>query len=94
MEQKLQLLYPSVSPDIIQMVIEDNEAFILDYCNLAEIPESLSSVLLLMCQECINKLGAEGFSSEGAGGSSVSYVTDYSDRVYKRLNRHRLIKVH
>lgn len=93
MLEKLQLLYPAVDADILNMVIDNAESFVLDYCNIDEIPSVLSSVLLEMCKQEINKIGAEGFNSESAGGGNISYETDYSPNVYKRLAKHKRIKM-
>lgn len=92
MKNKLKLLYPSVDMEVIELVLEQAQSFILDYCNLEELPESLSSVLLEMSKQDLNRLRSEGITSEGGGGSSVSYETDYTKQVYKRLNKHKRIK--
>ena len=92
MEEKLALLYPSISSSIIALILEQAQSFILDYCNLENIPSALNSVLLEMCKQDLNRLSAEGFNSESAGGSSISYSTDYTDAIYKRLKKHKRIK--
>jgi hypothetical protein len=92
MINKLKLLYPSLNDEVLALVLEQAQDFVLDYCNIEEIPNSLNSVLLDMCKQDINKLNAEGFNSESAGGSSISYETDYSQSVYKRLKKHKRVK--
>ena len=92
MINKLKLLYPSLDDGVLALVLEQAQDFVLDYCNIEEIPNSLNSVLLDMCKQDINKLNAEGFNSESAGGSSISYDTDYSQSVYKRLKKHKRVK--
>lgn len=92
MEEKLILLYPSVDIAVLALVIEQVQAFVLDYCNLEEIPESLSSVMLEMCKQDLNKMLSQGISSQSAGGSTVSYEQDYTQNVYKRLKKHKRIK--
>ncbi len=92
MINKLKLLYPSLNDGVLALVLEQAQDFVLDYCNIEEIPNSLNSVLLDMCKQDINKLNAEGFNSESAGGSSISYDTDYSQSVYKRLKKHKRVK--
>lgn len=91
MENKLKLLYPSIDVNVIVLVIEQAQSFVLDYCNLDEVPEALESVVLDMCKQDLNRLKGEGLSSEGAGGSSISYENDYSPQVYKRLKKHKRI---
>ena len=92
MVNKLKLLYPSLNDEVLALVLAQAQDFVLDYCNIEEIPNSLNSVLLDMCKQDINKLNAEGFNSESAGGSSISYETDYSQSVYKRLKKHKRVK--
>ena len=92
MEQKLKLLYPSIDDSVIALVIAQAQSYILDYCNLEEIPAALESVVLDMCKQDLNRLRAEGLSSESAGGSSLSYEQDYTPNVYKRLKKHKKLK--
>lgn len=89
MEQQLGILYPAISSAVIALVVSNCEDYVLDYCRLDEIPSALESVVFQMSKEDLNKIGAEGFNSESAGGASVSYETDYSPLVYKRLNKHK-----
>lgn len=93
MLEKLKLLYPAVDADILELVLEHAEQFVLDYCNIEDIPLALNSVLLDMCKQDINKIGAEGFNSESAGGANISYESDYSQIVYKRLQKHKRIRI-
>lgn len=92
MEEKLTLLYPSVDNQVIALVIEQVQSFVLDYCNIQEVPEALESVMVDMCKQDINKLLSQGISNQSAGGSSVSYEQDYTQNVYKRLKKHKRIK--
>ena len=92
MEDKLALLYPSVDGNVIALVIEQVQSFVLDYCNLIEVPEALESVMLDMAKQDLNKMLSQGISSQSAGGSSVSYEQDYTQNVYKRLKKHKRIK--
>lgn len=92
MEEKLTLLYPSVDIAVIALVLGQVQSFVLDYCNLEEIPDSLKSVMLDMCKQDLNRMLSQGISSQSAGGSTVSYEQDYTQNVYKRLKKHKRIK--
>ena len=92
MEEKLKLLYPSIDENVIALVVQQVQSFILDYCNLSEVPEGLSSVMVDMAKQDLNKMLSEGISSQSAGGSSVSYEQDYTQNIYKRLKKHKRIK--
>ena len=92
LSEKLEVLYPSVSEEVVDIVIESAKDYIFTYCNILEVPESLNGTLLQMCKEDLNRIGSEGLTSESAGGSAVGYNSDYSDTVYKALNKHRRIR--
>lgn len=90
---KLKLFYPSIPEDVLESIIEDAQSFALDYCNLEECPASMDTLLFKMCQEDINKIGSEGYASESIAGNSTSYSDDYSPGIYKRLNKHKHIRM-
>ena len=74
--------------------IEENaRAFILSYCNLKEFPTGLEFIVPRMVEEDYNRQGAEGMSGRGVAGVSESYDTDYSQQVYKALNKFKRIRV-
>lgn len=86
----LEILYPSIDSEVLEVLLKNAKAFVSEYCDIeGELPESLEHTLLLMIREDITKIGSEALSSESAGGASLSYLTDYSDKVYKVLKRHR-----
>ena len=89
---KLQLLYPSLQPEVLSLIIESAEQFVVDYCGLSAYSNTFDGVVFRMCQEDINSLYAEGYTSESLEGSSVSYTNDYSSRIYKALNKHKHVR--
>lgn len=93
MIKKLKMLYPSVSDEVLNLVLENVQSFALDYCNLKGCPASMDTLLFKMCQEDLNKLGSEGFTNESVAGNSLSYLNDYSPLIYKRLNKHKHIRI-
>lgn len=90
---KLQLLYPAANEEILGLLLDSAKQFILDYCGLDSYDSKFDGVLLRMVQEDYNALYSEGFTSESAEGSSVSYSPDYSERIYRTLNRCKKVKV-
>ncbi|MBM6813895.1 hypothetical protein H7U31_02305 [Olsenella uli] len=92
MLDKLKLLYPGISDELLSFLLENAQSFVCDYCNLQEYDEALDATLLRILQEDITKLDAQGMSGESAGGVSISYTSDYSPSVYASLNRHKRIK--
>ena len=56
MEENIKLLYPSVDDKVIALVLGQVQSFVLDYCNIAEIPSTLEGVVLEMCKQDLNKM--------------------------------------
>ena len=90
---KLKLLYPAINEEILGLLLDSAKQFIVDYCGLDAYDAKFDSVLLRMVQEDVNQLYSEGFQSESAEGSSVSYSPDYSERIYRALNRNKKVRV-
>ena len=92
MLQKLKLLYPALSDELLSLLLENATTFVCDYCNLDNLDSSLNAALFRIIQEDVTKLDSQGIGSESAGGDSVSYTTDYSPAIYKALNKHKRIR--
>lgn len=88
----LELLYPSLDSDVTALLLSQAKSFVLDYCGIEEIPTALQAVVFEMCKQDANKLLAEGLKEESAGGSTVSYESDYTPSVYKRLKKHKRLR--
>lgn len=93
MNANLKLLYPSLSESILDVVENAAREDFIEYCNIEEVPDEASYLLLAMCQERVNRLYSEGLTGESVGGSTVSLLTDYSDQVKKRLKQYKRIRV-
>lgn len=89
---KLKLLIPNASDEVLSLLIDLAKDFTINYCNLSEYNTALDNVVLKMVSEDFNKLGYEGISSKSFSGISESYTTDYSGEIYKLLNKHRRLK--
>ncbi len=92
MLEKLKILYPAIPDELLSLLLENAITFVCDYCNLDEVDSSLNATIFRIVQEDLNKVDAQGFSSESAGGVSISYTSDYSPSVYASLNKHKRVK--
>ena len=92
MIEKLKILYPAIPDELLSLLLENAQTFICDYCNLDEIDSSLNATLFKIIQEDLNKVDAQGMTSESAGGVSIAYTSDYSPAVYASLNKHKRIR--
>ena len=90
---KLKILYPALDDEVLGLLLDSAKQYIIDYCGLDAYDAKFDSVLLRMVQEDVNALYAEGYTSESAEGSSVSYSPDYSERIYRTLNRNKKVRV-
>ena len=92
MLEKLKILYPAIPDELLSLLLENAITFVCDYCNLDEVDSSLNATIFRIVKEDLNKVDAQGFSSESAGGVSISYTSDYSPSVYASLNKHKRVK--
>lgn len=80
------------SDALINVLIEEAQAFIMDYCTLTAYDTALDNITIKMVLELYNKRGAEGINSKSYSGISENYTNDYSASIYTLLNKHRRIK--
>lgn len=92
MLEKLKLLYPALSDELLSLLLENAITFVCDYCHIDEVDSSLNATLFKIVQEDLSKLDSQGIGSESAGGVSVSYTSDYSPAIYNSLNKHKRIR--
>lgn len=92
MLKKLKLLYPALSDELLQLLLENAITFVCDYCHIDEVDSSLNATIFKIIQEDLSKIDSQGLSSESAGGVSVSYTSDYSPVIYASLNKHKRVR--
>ncbi|MEE0727684.1 MAG: phage head-tail connector protein [Clostridium saudiense] len=78
--------------ELFNMVLEDAETEILDYCNRDVLLPRMFGLQRELAIVYYNRLGSEGESSRSEGGVSVSYSTDIPENIKKRLNSYRRLK--
>lgn len=78
---------------LLNLLLDECEAFALDYCHIDEATPSLDEVIVLMVLERYNKLGNEGVASATYGGISENFMEDYSEGIYRRLKTFRKVRV-
>ncbi len=79
--------------NLLNMLLEDAEGEILDFCNRDILPikaESLQRELVIIYY---NRLGSEGETSRSEGGVSVSYSTEIPESIKNRLIAFRRLKL-
>ena len=89
---KLQVRLKEEDTDLLEQLLEDAEAEILDYCNRDVLLPRMLGLQRELAIVYYNRLGSEGESSRSEGGVSVSYSTDIPENIKRRLNSYRRLK--
>ena len=76
---------------LLQQLLDDAEAEILDYCNRAELKPSMYPLQRELAIIYYNRKGDEGASSKSEGAMSVSY--EIPDNIKSRLSQYRRLKL-
>lgn len=93
MLDKIKLLLGVTTEDkdaLLNLLLDNAIEFANDYCRVDNFGNE--TILTRMVVEDYNRIGAEGTTSNSFNGVSESYSSDYSEQVYKNLNKHRKIK--
>lgn len=89
---KLKKLTGETDEELLNLVIEDAESFVLAYTNRTRMIPALEKPVRDLAVIAINRMGTEGESSRSAAGESYSF--DNAPRqIYDVLNRYRLARV-
>lgn len=79
--------------DLLNMLLEDAEGEILDFCNRDKLPIKAESLQRELAIIYYNRLGSEGEASRSEGGVSVSYSTEIPENIKNRLVAFRRLKL-
>ena len=90
--EKLQVRLNEEDIALLEQLLEDAEAEMLDYCNRDVLLPRMLGLQRELAIVYYNRLGSEGESSRSEGGVSVSYSTDIPENIKRRLNSYRRLK--
>lgn len=90
--EKLQVRLNEEDIDLLEQLLEDAEAEILDYCNRDSLLPRMLGLQRELAIVYYNRLGSEAESSRSEGGVSVSYSTDIPENIKRRLSSYRRLK--
>lgn len=91
--EKLKILIPDATQDILEVLLDNAELEFKTYCNRDSIPDSANTVIIQMVQSSYNRLGSEGLSSTSFSNVNESYNSGYSDNILQQLNAFRKVKM-
>ncbi|WP_027725432.1 phage head-tail connector protein [Tuberibacillus calidus] len=78
--------------NVLNLYLSRATNFVLNYCNLEEIPVGLDSVVEDIAILKYRLKGVEGIKSEGKGSLSESYIDSLPLDIIRELNRYRRIE--
>lgn len=90
--QKLKLLTGEQDETLLQLLLDEAEAFVLAYTNRTKLITGLERSVRDLAVLALNRMGTEGESSRSEGGESYSF-DNAPKQVYDMLNRYRLARV-
>jgi len=74
---------------LLGLLLDRAASYVLSYCRLTLMPETLLDVAVSMAAEDFGRMGSEGVSFRTASGATESYRGEYSPQIMSRLRAHR-----
>lgn len=89
--EKLKKLTGEEDEELLDILLEDAEAFALSYTNRTRMVEGMEKAVRDLAIIALNRIGTEGESGRSEGGESYSF-NDAPKQIYDTLNRYRLAR--
>lgn len=90
--ERVQTLTGEKDEDLIEILLDDAEAFVLSYTNRTRLKTGLEKAVRDLAVIALNRMGTEGEKSRSEGGESYTF-DDTPKQIYDTLNRYRLARV-
>lgn len=90
--ERVQTLTGEKDEDLIEILLDDAEAFVLSYTNRTRLKTGLEKAVRDLTVIALNRMGTEGEKSRSEGGESYTF-DDAPKQIYDTLNRYRLARV-
>lgn len=90
--ERVQTLTGEKDEDLIEILLDDAEAFVLSYTNRTRLKTGLEKAVRDLAVIALNRMGTEGEKSRSEGGESYTFE-DVPKQIYDTLNRYRLARV-
>ena len=90
--ERVQTLTGEKDEDLIEILLDDAEAFVLSYTNRTRLKTGLEKAVRDLAVIALNRMGTEGEKSRSEGGESCTF-DDAPKQIYDTLNRYRLARV-
>lgn len=90
--EKLQLLTGESDEELLSLLLEDAEEFVLSYTNRTKIVGGLQKAVRDLAVIALNRMGTEGETGRSEAGESYSFDAA-PKHIYDTLNGYRLTRV-
>lgn len=90
--EKLQKLTGETDVELLGLLLEEAEVFVLSYTNRTKLVSGLDKAVRDLAVVALNRMGTEGESSRSEGGESYSF-DNAPKQIYDLMNRYRLARV-
>jgi hypothetical protein len=90
--EKLQKLTGETDTELLNVLLEDAETFVLEYTGRTEMKPQLKKAARDLAVIALNRIGTEGESSRSEAGESYSF-NDLPVSIERVLNRYRLARI-
>lgn len=78
--------------ELLSLLLEDAESFVLSYTNRKKLPEALKKTVRDLAVIALNRMGTEGETGRSEAGESYSFETAPKG-IYDIMNRYRLARI-
>lgn len=90
--EKLKKLTGESDEELLFLLLEEAEAFVLSYTNRTKLVSGLDKAVRDLAVIALNRMGTEGESSRSGAGESYNF-NDAPKQIYDVLNRYRLARI-
>lgn len=87
--EKLKILTGESDSELLSLLLEDAESFVLEYTNRTKLVSGLERTVKDLAVIAYNRMGTEGETGRSEGGESYSF-SEAPKHIYDVLNRYRL----
>ncbi|WP_281550177.1 phage head-tail connector protein [Murimonas intestini] len=89
--EKMKLLTGESDEELLSLLLEDAEAYVLAYTGRSNIPEQLEKTVRDLAVVAYNRIGTEGETGRSEGGESYSFDSAPKN-IYDIMDRYRLVR--
>lgn len=90
--EKLKKLTGESDEELLFLLLEEAEAFVLSYTNRTKLVSGLDKAVRDLAVIALNRMGTEGESGRSGAGETYSF-DNAPKQVYDLMNRYRLVRI-